>query len=105
MFMLLSQGAWSVTDLTGRVLVVNVNMSWEGIFLELEGAPLFEPDSACAKRFAFVRIDHDYAKHFVAVALSAKAAGEPIRIATNGCISTTKGLVPAIEWIDHGIRQ
>lgn len=105
LLMLVNQGAWAATDLTGRVLVVNVNKSWGGIFIELEGGPVFEPGSACANRFAYVRIDDDYAKHFVALALAAKASGEPIRVATNGCISTVKGLVPSIEWMDHGIRQ
>ena len=35
------------SDIAGRVAVVNVNKAWGGIFVQLEGAPAFEPGSGC----------------------------------------------------------
>lgn len=84
--------------------IVNVNKAWGGIFIQLEGAPVFEPGSGCNSTYAFSPTTDDLTKHILAVATAAKASGEQIRLATSGCISTPLGYAPKIEWLDYGIR-
>ncbi len=92
------------SDITGAVRTINVNKTWGGIFIQLENAPIFELGSTCESLWAFVPISDEYAKHFVSVAMTAKATNEIIRISTSGCISTPAGPAPKIEWIDYGLR-
>lgn len=96
---------WAASDITGKVHTINVNKTWGGIFIQLDNAQIFEPGSSCAINWAFMPISDEYTKHFMAIAMSSKATGETIRIATNGCMSTPPGPVPKIEWIDYGIRN
>ena len=96
--------AWANSDLTGTVHTVNVNKTWNGIFVQLDAAPVFEPTSNCANSFAYFVIDDPFAKSFLAVLLTAKATGAPIRIMTTGCVAAPLGAVPKIEWIDYTPR-
>ena len=94
----------AASDLGGIVRTVNVNKTWGGIFIQLEGAPVFESGSGCANTFAFSPVSDEFTKQFLAIAMAAKASGEYVRIATSGCISTPMGSAPRIEWIDYGNR-
>lgn len=102
--LLASENGFAASEITGTVRTININRTWGGIFIQLDSAPMFEANSACASSFVFAPILDDYTKHFVAIATAAKSTGEPIRIATSGCVSTPMGQVPKIEWIDFGIR-
>lgn len=94
----------AASDLVGQIRAVNINKPWGGIMIQLENAPLFEAGSSCQGSWAFVPIGDDYAKHFMAAAMAAKASGETVRIATSGCIATTLGSRPRLEWMDFGLR-
>lgn len=94
----------AVSDVIGRVNVVNVNKTWGGTMIQLENAPRFEIGSACEGPWAFVPANDELGKQIVAVALTAKAAGETVRVGTSGCISTSSGTLPKLEWIDYGVR-
>src|SRR5689334_14571586 len=96
--------AQASTELIGVVRTVNINKTWGGILIQLEGAPVFESGSACANTFAFSATSDELTNHLLAAALAAKATGEQIRIATSGCVTSNHGLAPKIEWLDFGSR-
>ena len=98
---LTSNLALASSDITGNVNSVNVNKQWSGVFIQLVNLSKFEPGSACESSWAFMEISDEYTKHFMSVAMSSKATGEKVRIATGGCMAATLGQVPKILWLDY----
>jgi hypothetical protein len=99
-----STDAQANSEIVGTVQVVNVNKSWQGVLVQLAGAPVFEPGSSCNSTFVYSPTSDELTKHILAVLTAAKASGEQVRIGTNGCISTPMGNVPRIDWVDLGSR-
>ncbi|WP_153067285.1 hypothetical protein [Steroidobacter cummioxidans] len=92
------------SEIVGTVQVVNVNKSWQGILVQLAGAPVFEPGSPCNSTYVYSPTSDELTKYILAVLTAAKSSGEQVRIGTNGCISTPMGSVPRIDWVDLGNR-
>lgn len=88
--MIMCSTVLGASDITGKVHAINVNKSWGGTFIQLDNGQIFEPGSSCAINWAFMPISDEYTKHFMAIAVAAKATKEMIRIATSGCISTRR---------------
>lgn len=88
----------------GIVQVINVNKSWEGILVQLAGAPVFEAGSSCNSTYVYSPTSDELTKYILAVLTTAKSSGQQVRVATNGCISTPMGSVPRIDWVDLGNR-
>lgn len=96
---------FAASDVTGKVNVVNINDSWGGVMIQLTGAPGFESGSPCAGPWAFIPNTSPLAKHYFAAAMLAKASGETVRVATDGCTSTSIGQIPKVIWIDSSIEE
>lgn len=103
-FAMFASNVQADSEIMGLVQVVNVNKSWNGVLVQLAGAPVFEPGSSCNSTFVYSPITDELTKHILAVVVAAKASGDQVRIGTNGCISTPMGNVPRIDWVDLGNR-
>lgn len=91
---------------SGKVNVVNVNRSLNGLAVQLNIPLTATYESSCPwNNWIYLPTSDPLYGSSLALLLAAQASGQTVVITSGGCVETPGGAVPIILTIDSGIRS